>query len=147
MASKVFVGNLDFKTTREEVEKLFAQAGPIRDVFLPMDRETGRPRGFAFVEFESDEAAVQAIEKFNSYELSGRALRVNAAEDRPRREGGGGGRSFGGGGYGGGGGYAGGGGGGDRDFGGGGGGGDRFGGGGGKSKGSRRNIRAKKRGL
>jgi hypothetical protein len=173
VGAKVFVGNLDFKTTRDEVEALFAQVGAVRDVFLPMDRETGRPRGFAFVEYESDEHAAQAIEKFNQYELSGRALRVNAAEDRPRREGGGGGRpggggggygggggggygggggGYGGGGYGGGGyggGGYGGGGGGDRFGGGGsgGGGGDRFGGGGGKSKGSRRNIRAKKRGL
>ena len=156
MASKVFVGNLDFKTSRDEVQRLFEQVGPVRDVFLPMDRETGRPRGFAFVEFESEEAAQQAIEKFHQYELGGRPLRVNAAEDRPRREGGGGGRSFGGGGYGGGG-YAGGGGYGGGGY-GGGGGGDRgdFGGGGGygggggaggKSKGSRRNIRAKKRGL
>ena len=133
MASKVFVGNLDFKTTRDEVQRLFEQVGPVRDVFLPMDRETGRPRGFAFVEFESEEAAQQAIEKFHQYELSGRPLRVNAAEDRPRREGGGGGRSFGGGGYGGGGGYAGGGGYGGGGYGGGGyggGGGDRGGGGG-----------------
>jgi RNA recognition motif-containing protein len=90
-------------------------------------------RGFAFVEFESDEAAAQAIERFNGYELGGRALRVNPAEERAREGGfrggrGGGDRDFGGGG------------GGDRDFGGG-------GGGGGRSKGSRRNIRAKKRGL
>jgi RNA recognition motif-containing protein len=167
MASKVFVGNLDFNTAREEVETLFGQVGRVRDVFFPMDRETGRPRGFAFVEYESDEDAQKAIEKFNGYELGRRALRVNAAEERPRRTGGGFGAgagrpSFGGGGaggdrggYSGGGGFAGGGdfggggfggGGGDR-FGGGGGGGDRFGGGGGKSKGSRRNIRAKKRGL
>jgi cold-inducible RNA-binding protein len=136
MASKVFVGNLAFKTTRDEVQQLFAQAGAIKDVFLPTDRESGRPRGFAFVEFESDEDAQKAIEKFNGYELSGRALRVNAAEDRPR-----GGprppRSF------------------DApafddrggDFGGGGGWGGGGGGGGGKSKGSRRNIRGKKRSL
>ncbi len=161
MSSKVFVGNLDFKTTKEEVQTLFAQIGEIRDVFLPTDRESGRPRGFAFVEFTSDEDAAKAIEKFNGYQLSGRALRVNAAEDRPRGSrpsggprpsfgGGGGDRGgYGGGGYngGGGGGYSGGGGG---DFGGGGGG---FGGGmgggfaGGKSKGSRRNIRGKKRSL
>lgn len=128
MASKVFVGNLDFRTTRDELEALFAQVGSIRDVFLPMDRETGRPRGFAFVEFESDEEAAQAIERFNGHELGTRALRVNAAEDRPRHQGGG----FGGGGF-------------RPSFGGGGGGGggDRFGGG--KPKGSRRNIRAKKR--
>src|SRR5438045_4134439 len=99
MASKVFVGNLDFNTTRDEVEALFAQVGTVRDVFLPTDRESGRPRGFAFVEFESDEDAAKAIEKFNGHDLGGRALRVNAAEDRPPRAGGGGGgRSFGGGG-------------------------------------------------
>jgi len=148
MASKVFVGNLDFRTSREEVQKLFEQVGAVRDVFLPMDRETGRPRGFAFVEFTADEDAAKAIEKFHQYEFAGRPLRVNAAEERPRREGGGG-QRFGGGGYGGG--YGGGGygGGEDRgDFGGGGGYGGGGGGfGGGKSKGSRRNIRAKKRGL
>ncbi len=132
MASKIFVGNLSFKTTKEELESLFAQVGQPRDVFLPTERETGRMRGFAFIEFETDEEASQAIERFNGYELGGRALRVNAAEDRPRDSGGGrGGRpSYGGGG------------GGDR------GGSNSFGGGGaGKPKGSRRNIRAKKRGL
>jgi len=149
MPSKVFVGNLDFNTTRDEVQSLFAQVGNVRDVFLPNDRETGRPRGFAFVEYENDGDAAKAIEKFNGFELGGRALRVNAAEDRPRRSGGGGGGygGGGGGGYGGGGGgYGGGGygGGGGGDYGGGGGG---YGGGGGKNKGSRRNVRAKKRSL
>ncbi|HSP14514.1 MAG TPA: RNA-binding protein [Thermoanaerobaculia bacterium] len=140
MSSKVFVGNLDFNTTRAEVQALFSQVGEIKDVFLPTDRDSGRPRGFAFVEFTSDEDAAKAIEKFNGYELSGRALRVNAAEDRPRSggpRGGGGSRpqfsgGAGGGGF-------------DRDF-----GGDRFGGGGGgggKTKGSRRNIRGRKRSL
>lgn len=123
MSSKVFVGNLDFNTSRDEVQSLFSQVGTVRDVFLPTDRDTGRPRGFAFVEFESEEDAQKAIERFNGYELSGRALRVNAADDRPRG-GPGGQRSFGGG-YGG--------------------GGDRFPPG--KSKGSRRNIRGKKRSL
>jgi RNA recognition motif-containing protein len=153
MASKVFVGNLDFNTTKTEVQNLFAEVGEVRDVFLPNDRESGRPRGFAFVEYTSDEDAAKAIEKFNGYQLNGRALRVNAAEDRPRTGGsrppGGGGGGYGGGGYSGGGGYGGGGGGygggGGGGF-GGGGGGDRFGGGG-KSKGSRRNIRGKKRSL
>lgn len=156
MSAKVFVGNLDFNTTKDEVQSLFSQIGEIRDVFLPMDRESGRPRGFAFVEFASDDDAAKAIEKFNGYELGGRALRVNAAEDRPRGgAGGGGGRprpsfggSGGGGGYsgggGGGGGYGGGGGGG---YGGGGGAGGGGGFGGGKTKGSRRNIRGKKRSL
>ena len=101
MASKVFVGNLNFNTSREEVETLFSQVGKPRDVFMPNDRETGRPRGFAFVEFETDDEANNAIEKFNGYELGGRALRVNRAEERPRGAGGGGG--FGGGGRGGGG--------------------------------------------
>lgn len=153
MPSKVFVGNLDFNTTRTEVQDLFAQVGEIRDVFLPMDRESGRPRGFAFVEYANDEDAAKAIEKFNGHQLSGRALRVNAAEDRPRSTGGGGGGrggygGGGGGGYGGGGGggYSGGGGGGG-DYGGGGGfGGDRYGAPA-KPKGSRRNIRGKKRSL
>ncbi len=148
MAAKVFVGNLNFNTTREEVEALFAQVGKPRDVFMPNDRETGRPRGFAFVEYETEEEATKAIEQFNGHQLGGRPLRVNRAEERPRGAGGGGQRNFGGGG--GRGGYGGGGGGGfgggdySDDFHGGGGGG---GFGGGKSKGSRRNIRAKKRGL
>jgi cold-inducible RNA-binding protein len=163
LAAKIFVGNLNFKTTREELEELFTQVARPRDIFLPTERETGRPRGFAFVEFEDDTQAAQAIEKFNGYELGGRALRVNAAEERPRGGGsrpGGGGGGYGGGG---GGGYAGGGGGGyggggfggggyDRDAGysgggGGGYGGGKGGGGGNKPKGSRRNIRAKKRAL
>lgn len=149
MSSKVFVGNLNFNTTKEEVQSLFGQIGELKDVFLPVDRESGRKRGFAFVEFASDEDAQKAIERFNGYELSGRPLRVNAAEDRPRGGGGGSRPSFGGGGggygggYGGGGGDYGGGGGGGYDGGGGGG----YGGGGGKSKGSRRNIRGKKRSL
>ncbi len=122
MSSKVFVGNLDFNTSRNEVQALFSQVGAIRDVFLPTDRDSGRARGFAFVEFESEEDAQKAIERFNGYELSGRPLRVNAGEDRPRGGPSGGRRSFGGGG-----------------------GGDRFPPG--KSKGSRRNIRGKKRSL
>ena len=143
MSSKVFVGNLDFNTTRAEVQSLFSQVGEIRDVFLPMDRESGRPRGFAFVEYTSDEDAAKAIEKFNGFELGGRALRVNAAEERPK----GGGFNRGGGGFSGGGDRGGGGYGGGGGFGGGGGGYGGGGGGGGKAKGSRRNIRGKKRSL
>ena len=159
MASKLFVGNLAFDTTREELEALFKEVGPLKDVFLPLDRETRRPRGFAFVEFENEDDAQKAIEKFNGYELAGRALRVNVSDDRPRKPnvgfGGGGPPRFDSRGGGGGGGYGGGGGGG---YGGGGGGGGGYGGGGGagggapfgaggKNKGSRRNIRAKKRSL
>jgi len=124
MSSKVFVGNLDFRTTKDEVQTLFSQIGAIKDVFLPTDRESGRPRGFAFVEFESEEDAQKAIERFNGHELSGRALRVNAAEDRPRGGSGSGGYRQGGG----------------FDS------GERFPPPG-KSKGSRRNIRSKKRSL
>jgi cold-inducible RNA-binding protein len=146
MASKLFVGNLALSTTRDELQALFAQAGEITDVFIPTDRETGRMRGFAFVEFATEGDATAAIAKFNGFELGGRALRVNAAEERPRNKpsftprpsygGGGGDNSYGGGG---GGGYGGGGGGYN-----GGGGGDRFPP---KPKGSRRNVRAKKRQL
>lgn len=129
MAAKVFVGNLDFQTSKSQIEELFGQAGSILDVFLPMDRATGRPRGFAFVEFASEQEAAAAIEKFEGQELNGRPMRVNAATDRPA---GGGRPSFGGGGDGGGGGF-----GIDRP---------KFGGGG-KPKGSRRNLRARKRSL
>ena len=86
MGSRIFVGNLDFNTSREELESLFGEAGQVRDVFLPTDRETGRPRGFAFVEFEADGDASSAIERFNDYDLAGRNLRVNEAEERPQRQ-------------------------------------------------------------
>ena len=67
------------------LQELLGEAGEIKDVYLPTDRVTGRPRGFAFVEFSSPEEAQQAIEKFNDHELGGRKLRINEAEDRPRR--------------------------------------------------------------
>jgi cold-inducible RNA-binding protein len=91
---KVFVGNLSFDTTQVEVEQLFAQAGTVVKVTLPTDRDTGRPRGFAFVEFASSEGASAAIEKFDGQDLNGRSLRVNQALERQP----GGGSSFGGGG-------------------------------------------------
>jgi RNA recognition motif-containing protein len=83
--AKVFVGNLSFNTTREQLETLFSQAGDIVEVFLPTDRATGRPRGFGFVEFSGPSEAAEAIDKFNGYEFGGRELRVNEAQDRPRR--------------------------------------------------------------
>jgi cold-inducible RNA-binding protein len=86
--AKVFVGNLSFQTTKERLQEFLAPAGTILDVALPTDRETGRPRGFAFVEYSSDAEAAACIEKFNGQELDGRALRINSAEDRPRRTGG-----------------------------------------------------------
>ncbi len=64
--------------------KLLSDVGPVTDAYLPTDRATGRPRGFAFIEFATAEEAAEAIEKFNNYELAGRRLRVNPAEDRPR---------------------------------------------------------------
>ncbi len=129
LGSKIFVGGLAFSTTKEQLETLFGEVGTVKDAFLPQDRATGRPRGFGFVEFETEEQAQQAIARFNGYEFLGRTLRVNAAEDRPSGPRsprpfsppsfeGGGDRPFG-----------------DRPF------------GGGKPKGSRRNLRARKRSL
>jgi cold-inducible RNA-binding protein len=129
--SKLYVGNMSFKTTEEELRDAFGQFGSVTDVYVAMDKMTGRPRGFAFVTMGSPEEAKQAAEKLNGVDLGGRALTVNEA--RPKEEGG---RGFGGGGGGGGGrGFGGGGGGGGRGFGGGGGrggfgGGERRGGGG-----------------
>ena len=88
--SKVFVGNLAFDTTREQIEALFAAVGEVTEVVLPMDRDSGRPRGFAFVTYADSDLAAQAIEKLNGTELGGRALRVNEASDRPDRSFGGG---------------------------------------------------------
>ena len=87
---KVFVGNLSFQTTEEELRQLFSESGEIVSVSMPTDRMSGRPRGFAFIEFTSDEAAAAAIQKFNDHELGGRNLRVNEATERPARPPGGG---------------------------------------------------------
>lgn len=130
MGRKLFVGNLNFATTSDDLRELFAEAGTCESATVMMDRVTGRSRGFGFVEMSSDDEAQRAIEKFNGYNFQGRSLNVNEA--RERVPGGGGGGAPRGGGYGGG--YGGGGGGGYRGgFGGGGGGGDRggYGGGGG----------------
>jgi RNA recognition motif-containing protein len=79
------VGNLSFDVTREELIEAFSAAGRVVDAKVPTDRETGRPRGFAFVEYESDEAAQRCIEQLNGRDLKGRPLRVNEAENRPPR--------------------------------------------------------------
>jgi RNA recognition motif-containing protein len=84
---KVFVGNLSFNTTQDRLSEAFASAGQVVSVHIGTDRETGRSRGFAFVEFSSDDEAQNAIAKFNEFELDGRRLRVNLAEDRPPRRG------------------------------------------------------------
>lgn len=78
------MGNLSFRTTKEELAALLAAAGTVVDVFLPIERETGKPRGFAFVEFGSEGEAAEAIRQFNGREVGGRALRLNMADERPR---------------------------------------------------------------
>jgi cold-inducible RNA-binding protein len=95
--AKIYVGNLPFTTTDAELRSLFSQHGTVESVSLPTDRETGRPRGFAFVEMNQADAA-RAIQNLNGKDLGGRPLRVNEAQDKPR-SGGGGPRSGGGGGY------------------------------------------------
>jgi len=95
----VFVGNLSFDVTRDELIQAFGAAGKVVDAKVPTDRETGRPRGFAFVEFEDDEAAQRSIALLNGKDLKGRPLRVNEAENRPPRPAGMGGGPGGGGGY------------------------------------------------
>src|SRR5690606_14453928 len=119
--AKLYVGNMSFKTTEDELRDAFGQFGSVTDVYVAMDKMTGRPRGFAFVTMGTPEEAKTAAEKMNGADLGGRTLTVNEA--RPKEETG---RGFGGGGGGGPGG--GGGGGGGRGFGGGGGRGDRRGG-------------------
>jgi cold-inducible RNA-binding protein len=121
--TKIYVGNLPFSATESEVRDLFAQHGTVESVALPSDRETGRPRGFGFVEMPQADAQT-AMQALNGFNMGGRPLRVNEAQDRPRTGGGGGGRPGGGGGRSGGG-YGGGGGGGGYGGGGGGGGGQR----------------------
>lgn len=129
MGTKLYVGNLSFRTTSEDLQEYFGQAGTVTAANVITDRDSGFSRGFAFVEMSSDEEAASAVTMFNGQELDGRSLVVNEA--RPREEGGGGGRGgFGGGGGGRGGNRGGGGGGGRGGYGGGGGrgggGGDRW---------------------
>ncbi len=151
MGKKLFVGNLNFKTTDDDLRTLFGQAGTIESATVMMDRATGRSRGFGFVEMSSDEEAEKAVKEFNGYEFQGRALNVNEARERTPGGPRGGGYGGGGGGYGGGGGPRGG----DFNF-APSGGDDSSGFGGGfnrgnfkprKEGGSRRGLRAKKRSL
>ena len=86
MSRKLYVGNLPFNTDETQLQDLFAQAGTVDTVNVVRDRETGRARGFAFVEMGTDAEAQTAINKLNSFELGGRALTVNEA--RPKTEGG-----------------------------------------------------------
>lgn len=87
MAVKLFIGNLSFKATEGELEQLFSEAGEVVSAKVITDRETGRPRGFGFVEMASREEAEKAIEMFNGHDLVGRPIAVNEAkprEERPR---------------------------------------------------------------
>ncbi len=109
---KMYIGNLSFDTTKQDLENLFSEYGAVTDVHLPTDRESGRPRGFAFVTMDSKDAMNKAIAGVDGTDVGGRSLKVNEAEAREERSGGGsgGGRGGYGGGGGGGGGYGGGGG-------------------------------------
>ena len=85
MPTKLFVGGIPYRTTDEELRQLFSQAGAVVSVFVPMDRETGRPRGFAFVEMADDAAAEAAITMFNGTEVGGRRIAVNKARPMENR--------------------------------------------------------------
>jgi cold-inducible RNA-binding protein len=93
MTMKLYVGNLSFQTSSDDLQTLFAQAGTVESVSLIEDRETGRSRGFGFVEMSSKEEGAAAIQQFNGKDVGGRALNVNEAKPREDRGGGGGGRN------------------------------------------------------
>src|SRR6516164_5745585 len=106
MSAKLFVGNLDFKVTENDLQDAFAVYGTVVEANLVTDRATGRPRGFAFVTMSSPEEAQKAIDGLNGKDMGGRAVNVSIARPREERSGGGGGgRGYGGGGGGGRGGY------------------------------------------
>ena len=98
MGTKLYVGNLPFSTTENELQELFSQAGAVQEVTLMQDRFTGKSRGFAFVTMGSEEDAQNAISKLNGQAIEGRPLTVNEARPREQRAPGGGGRGYGGGG-------------------------------------------------
>lgn len=93
MTKKLYVGNLPYSATEDQLRALFSQAGEIKTVTVITDRETGRSKGFGFVEMATEEGAREAIKQFNGYQLQSRPLTVNEArprEERPPRSGGGG---------------------------------------------------------
>jgi len=92
MNSKLYVGNMSFKTSEDDLRNAFGQYGSVTDVYIANDRETGRPRGFAFVTFSTEAESKVAIEKMNGVDLDGRQLTVNEA--KPKEESGGGNRNF-----------------------------------------------------
>ncbi len=87
MSTKLYVGNLAFQTTSQDLQDLFAQAGTVQSASVVEDRDTGRSRGFAFVEMSSNAEAAAAIDQFNGKEVGGRALKVNEAKPRENRNG------------------------------------------------------------
>jgi RNA recognition motif-containing protein len=90
MSKKLYVGNLPFTSTEEELRELFGRHGTVDSVSVITDRETGRPRGFAFVEMAEPSAATDAIRALDGTQLGGRSLKVNEAQDKQRSGGGGG---------------------------------------------------------
>ncbi|HZZ71047.1 MAG TPA: RNA-binding protein [Pirellulales bacterium] len=100
MGKRIYVGNLPWSTTSEELESLFGEFGPVVAAEVISDRETGRSRGFGFVEMESEAGMSAAIEALNGKDMGGRPLTVNEAREKTSRSGGGGGYGGGGGGYG-----------------------------------------------
>lgn len=84
MSKKIYVGNMNYATTEDSLRELFGQFGTVQSVAVIMDRQTGRAKGFGFVEMESDEAAKTAILKLDGQEYEGRRLRVNEAQEKPR---------------------------------------------------------------
>lgn len=89
MSMKLYVGNLSFDTSSEQLQTLFAEAGTVESASVIEDRETGRSRGFGFIEMATKEEGAVAIDKFNGHDLSGRPLKVNAAKPRENRYSGG----------------------------------------------------------
>lgn len=88
MSKKVYVGNMNYSTAENQLRDLFAQYGEVASVNIIVDRYTGKAKGFGFVEMTNDDEAQKAIDALNGFEFMGRQLRVNRAEDKPRRDGG-----------------------------------------------------------
>lgn len=88
MSMKLYIGNLSFQTSSEDLQQLFSQAGSVESANIIEDRDTGRSRGFGFVEMSTEEEGQAAIEQFNGKDVNGRTLKVNEAKPRENRSGG-----------------------------------------------------------
>ncbi len=88
MATKLYIGNMSYDTTEAQLRELFAQAGDVTSIALITDRDTGRPKGFGFIEMSNDEQAKEAIKRFNGFSVDNRPLTVNEARPREERSGG-----------------------------------------------------------